>query len=178
MKEEKYVKESLELHVLFIKIMEDYAIFLETGLSLKKKSQIKKVNYFKKEFEALLLQVSNMNTISLEDKLEEDKLIEIEKINSKILKLLDEFINFKRNILKDIRLGRLEADEYKLIIEYIVQGILMYRKELLWTELEREFENLVYKTKVFTDKVITEFPFFIEEKQIEDENTIILILEE
>lgn len=49
-----YVKNSLETHLFFARIMKEHALFLEAGFPCKETAWIQKAAYFREQFEALL----------------------------------------------------------------------------------------------------------------------------
>lgn len=51
----KYIKESLELHLFFARIMKEHSLFLKAGLTLVDRKFADEAESFKNEFEKLLL---------------------------------------------------------------------------------------------------------------------------
>ena len=54
---EQYLKESVELHLFFLRIMKEHAIFMEAAFQGKDGSFIRIADNFKSEFEKILLEV-------------------------------------------------------------------------------------------------------------------------
>ncbi len=53
----EFIKESLGLHLFFIRIMKEHAFFLETGFTQKDQGLIKQANVFQIKFDKILIQI-------------------------------------------------------------------------------------------------------------------------
>lgn len=58
---QNYITQSLELHLFFARIMKEHALFLEAGFSGINKEMMAEADWFKKEFELLLLDAINVS---------------------------------------------------------------------------------------------------------------------
>ena len=57
----RYITLSLELHLFFSRIMKEHALFLEAGFPTKDKDFVEEAEWYKNEFEKLLLDVINIS---------------------------------------------------------------------------------------------------------------------
>ncbi|HHW69527.1 MAG TPA: DUF2935 domain-containing protein [Tenericutes bacterium] len=58
---QKYIVQSIELHLFFARIMKEHAIFLEAGFPTKNKKYIDEADWYKKEFEQILYEVVKLS---------------------------------------------------------------------------------------------------------------------
>lgn len=72
---EQYVKQSVELHLFFLRIMKEHALFMEAAFQGKDSSFIRTADNYKTEFEKLLLEAIKMG-----DRAVSRKVIESEEI--------------------------------------------------------------------------------------------------
>lgn len=56
---EKYINLSIELHLFFGRIMKEHSLFLEAGFPIKNKALIDEAEWYKKQFEGLLLNIAS-----------------------------------------------------------------------------------------------------------------------
>lgn len=56
-----YVVSSLQLHLFFLRIMKEHALFLEAGFTPANQELAKEADYYKSNFEALLQEVVKMS---------------------------------------------------------------------------------------------------------------------
>lgn len=71
-----YVLSSLELHLFFLRIMKEHALFLEAGFTPANKNLVNEVEQFKNDFEKLLFEVvRNSNGIISQDILTSNELV-------------------------------------------------------------------------------------------------------
>lgn len=99
----------------------------------------------------------------------------VDRLNQRALELLDGFIDFKEDILREVSKGRLFNANYPLLIQHILREAKLYRvtvKELLGNE-ELSYKDL-RKTEEFWNRIMMEHALFIrglldptEEKLIE-----------
>ena len=67
MNTDSYIRQSLELHLFFGRIMKEHALFLEAGFPCCEKSRIEEANLFRREFEDVLSDLLRIDGITVSD---------------------------------------------------------------------------------------------------------------
>ncbi len=86
----------------------------------------------------------------------------VNRINQRTLALLNDFIDFKEDILEEVRKGKLYQANYPLLIEHILREAKLYRttiKELM--ENERVSYKCLRDTEEFWNRIMMEHALFI-----------------
>lgn len=86
----------------------------------------------------------------------------VEQLNRKVLRLLEEFIDFKKEILIEVKRGRLFNANYPLLVEHIRREAMEYRR-ILETLMEHNafFCEMSEKTEDFWNRIMMEHGLFI-----------------
>lgn len=87
---------------------------------------------------------------------------EVKELNLRALHLLDDFIDFKEEILRQVKEGKLFTVNYPLLIEHILREAKLYRAtvEELLDDRELSYKNLC-KTESFWNRIMMEHALFI-----------------
>ena len=87
---------------------------------------------------------------------------EVKELNLRALHLLDDFIDFKEEILRQGKEGKLFTVNYPLLIEHILREAKLYRAtvEELLDDRELSYKNLC-KTESFWNRIMMEHALFI-----------------
>lgn len=86
----------------------------------------------------------------------------VNKLNRRILQLLNEFIDFKEEILRDVLACRLYTSNYPLLIEHIIREAKLYRSILLeLRQRGRISEENIKSTESFWNQIMMEHALFI-----------------
>lgn len=86
----------------------------------------------------------------------------VNKLNRRILQLLNEFIDFKEEILRDVLACRLYTANYPLLIEHILREAKLYRSILLeLRQRGRISEENIKSTESFWNQIMMEHALFI-----------------
>ena len=204
---QNYVTLSLETHLFFGRIMKEHALFLAAGFPCKNDEWIEATEYFRQQFEILLIEVIKLSngrvnspilnsnelftefTLDAEEKTEYLSGITINKeitkmqkelcaetsdedrrevrqlvhrINEASISLLNELIEFKESILKEVDCGNLFTFNYPMLIKHIMREAKLYRATI--DALMRN-RNLTYRdilgTEDFWNQIMMEHAWFI-----------------
>lgn len=204
---ENYVTLSLETHLFFARIMKEHALFLEVGFPCKNKDWIQKSDYFRQEFEKLLIDVIKISdgkinnpilnsqelvtefTIPAEKRTEQltgvpinteisraekrlrsggcpenhrKTLQMVHQINERAIQLLNGLINFKENILAEMKNCRLFTTNYPLLIQHIIREAQLYRSTIHNLMHNRQVSyKVIWGTEDFWNQIMMEHALFI-----------------
>jgi hypothetical protein len=86
---------------------------------------------------------------------------DVEALNAKVLDLLEELIEFKENILRNVLTCKMYTFNYPLLIEHIIREAKMYRTQLLAVQRGFGFDFSVRETELFWDQIMMEHAQFI-----------------
>lgn len=201
-----YIKNSLELHLFFDRIMMEHSIFLEASFMEKDKKLKKIANSFHRLFSNILDRVVSIanqniskefissdeivtkNTIEAEVKTSKltgividtnitekelhlksgninisKQLIEaISDINRQTIPAIENLINFKQEVLKQVSSCNLYTTNYPLLINHIVTEAKMYYELLTKVERREIFtSNYIYEQELFWNNIMKEHAEFI-----------------
>lgn len=112
----------------------------------------------------------NTKITNMEKDLEQGKVSEsnskllnsVKKLNGRTIKLLDDFINFKKRVLSDVVCCRIFTANYPSLIEHVIEEAKMYRCHIE----DIEENNSIYKTynkniELFWDEIMMEHALFM-----------------
>lgn len=203
----KYITSSLELHLFFLRIMKEHALFLEAGFTQVNDDFIKVAETFKNEFQILLSQVVDMSKgvicekvinskeIVTEFTLDAEKQTEyltgididmcitqkqyqlpyaqqvlnpehlynhVSQINQAVLALLNQFIQFKEDIIKNVSTCSMFTMNYPMLLEHILREAKLYCFYLSQYE-NGHLDNLqtMIQTEQFWNQIMMEHSLFI-----------------
>lgn len=89
-------------------------------------------------------------------------MIQIKRVNQRVIRLLNGLIQLKENILRDVGLCRLYTFNYPLLVEHILREAKLYREMVM--ELERRGFLSVKdqrETELFWNQIMMEHAQFI-----------------
>ena len=204
---QNYVTLSLETHLFFARIMKEHALFLAAGFPCKETEWIEDTEYFREQFENLMLEVLKISngrinnhiltseelftefTLNAEEKTEclsgvsinseitrkqkelcaepwQEESREIQQtvhhINERSIWLINELIDFKERILKEMDNGNLFTFNYPLLIKHILREAKLYRATIDTLMRNR---RVTYKelqgTEEFWNQIMMEHALFI-----------------
>lgn len=146
---ELYTAASLELHLFFLRIMKEHAVFLNDSFSPLNAVFSRESRQFETLFESLLLQavrlyeegnltVSTLPTISVELSQR------LKYLNQQLLILLDKFIRFQGNLLEHVPSYPMFTPYYPSLIRHGLNETKYYRDMLT------QFENEPLNTGIST----------------------------
>lgn len=98
---------------------------------------------------------------SINNFIDENIIYDVKELNGEALDLLGGLINLKKDILENVLTCKMFTFNYPLLIEHILREAKMYRRQLLVLEEGRDFEDCVFETELFWDKIMMEHALFI-----------------
>jgi hypothetical protein len=204
---QKYIVMSLELNLFFARIMKEHALFIEASLTPVAAAFAKKADYYKTEFEKLLLnavalsngivspdvlnsgEIVTQYTLNAEKKTQQytgikiDQSIttkelnlrgstnprittelfnEVERLNRTAINLVEDLVDFKKQVLTEIGKCNLFTTIYPSMVEHVINEANTYHNALTDLESGRLF-NLknIKQDKLFWDHIMMEHAQFI-----------------
>lgn len=204
---EMFIRQSLETHLFFARIMKEHSLFLMAGFPAVNANYIEKADWFRGQFEELLGQVveqseaivsesvlqsgeivteftsqaeritSRLTGIPIDSQITEmekqlrggrailvsrELLRRVRWLNDRALWLVSGLIDFKENILKNVRSCQLFTANYPLLIEHILREARLYRSTL--QELNRRgglSGQSLRSMEIFWNQIMMEHAQFI-----------------
>lgn len=151
---QKYINLSIELHLFFARIMKEHAIFLEAGFPSKDNDFIRKSEWYKREFEQLLLDTISISEGAIRPKILTSGEIVTEYTLSTEIKteeltniVINKDITLMERNLKPINDGGFHTSK-----EYMIRKINTRAVDLLngLIEFKEKILNEVLSCKLFT----------------------------
>lgn len=103
----------------------------------------------------------------------------IDRVNERALVLVEGLIDFKQNILKNVRSCQLYTANYPLLIEHIMREAKLYRSILIDLQKNGEISRENMQTKeIFWNQIMMEHAMFIRGLLDPTENELIIIANE
>ncbi|PWJ47550.1 DUF2935 domain-containing protein [Faecalicatena contorta] len=201
-----YIGLSIDLHLFFMRIMKEHAIFLKAGFQERDASAIRMAELYKERFEEVLEECVRLGegrvsksvlksgeivtsfTMSAEKKTQQltgisinsgitrmeqqmrcgdaadtDEIkMKIHRLNHKTLGILNGLIQFKEDLLQEVKHCRMFTANYPLLIEHILREAKLYRSFLM--ELERTgtiCSRNMKESELFWNRIMMEHALFI-----------------
>ena len=146
-KMQNYIKKSIELHLFFARIMKEHSLFLQVGFPLKNKNYIEEAEWFKNQFERLLLDIVNIS----------NNIVDPEILNSaEIVTSFTKEAEEKTEYLSGVQINQKITD-----LEHDLQSRIIFMNQELSPEMIKIINNqalkLVNGLIMFKEKVLNEF---------------------
>ncbi|MDD2238712.1 MAG: DUF2935 domain-containing protein [Bacilli bacterium] len=146
-KMQNYIKKSIELHLFFARIMKEHSLFLQVGFPLKNKNYIEEAEWFKNQFERLLLDIVNIS----------NNIVDPEILNSaEIVTSFTKEAEEKTEYLSGVQINQKITD-----LEHNLQSRIIFMNQELSPEMIKIINNqalkLVNGLIMFKEKVLNEF---------------------
>ncbi|MFA6753202.1 MAG: DUF2935 domain-containing protein [Bacilli bacterium] len=144
---QNYIKKSIELHLFFARIMKEHSLFLQVGFPLKNKNYIEEAEWFKNQFERLLLDIVNIS----------NNIVDPEILNSaEIVTSFTKEAEEKTEYLSGVQINQKITD-----LEHNLQSRIIFMNQELSPEMIKIINNqalkLVNGLIMFKEKVLNEF---------------------
>lgn len=144
---QNYIKKSVELHLFFARIMKEHSLFLQVGFPLKNKNYIEEAEWFKNQFERLLLDIVNIS----------NNIVDPEILNSaEIVTSFTKEAEEKTEYLSGVQINQKITD-----LEHNLQSRIIFMNQELSPEMIKIINNqalkLVNGLIMFKEKVLNEF---------------------
>lgn len=144
---QNYIKKSIELHLFFARIMKEHSLFLQVGFPLKNKNYIEEAEWFKNQFERLLLDIVNIS----------NNIVDPEILNSaEIVTSFTKEAEEKTEYLSGVQINQKITD-----LEHNLQSRIIFMNQELSPEMIKKINNqalkLVNGLIMFKEKVLNEF---------------------
>lgn len=204
---DRYIMQSLELHLFFSRIMKEHSLFLEAGFTPINTNLGKEAELYKNLFEDILIKTTNLScgnldrnilnsgefvtqyTLEAENKTSQFTGIKIngvitkneqllvsgncgratgnlpymvKEINKQALKVVNQLIDFKEKLLRDVLTCKTFTSNYPLLIEHILREAKLYRDYIMALESGQDIKSHnMRQVELFWDEIMMEHALFI-----------------
>jgi len=153
--DEKFIRESVNLLLFFLRIMKEHAIFLRLGFPCNRTDLINEAREFEQRFDELLTIVRS---------LERPTRSQVRELDEEALALTEEFIEFKTRVLNMILRCQLGGFNFPLFVDHIRREAMEFVRLLraLLSGVEIPEAEQIAREEAFWSRIMAEHSKFIQ----------------